>query len=148
MEKTKIIDLLQNSFAGPAWHGPAVMEVLATVTPQSLTKKISDSHSIIELVMHMTAWRDFVAKRLEGNNSFEVSEAENFPNGADWKSAMDALQQSQKKLVEAISSFPEEKFQDKVPTRTYNFYTMLYGIIQHDIYHTGQIVLLKKIADG
>jgi uncharacterized damage-inducible protein DinB len=144
METQKIIGLLQKSFNGPAWHGPAVMEVLATVTPQEAAHKISTSHSVIELVMHMTTWRNFVTKRLQGDNAFEVSQEENFPKGTDWTAALNALEHSQEELINAINKFSEEKLLEIVPTRKYNFYTMLYGIIQHDIYHTGQIVLLKK----
>jgi len=146
VETQKIISLLQNSFDGPAWHGPAVMEVLTTVTPKIATQKISTSHNIIELVMHMTVWRNFVTKRLQGDNMFEVSEEENFPKGTDWPAALKALRHSQAELIKAISQFSEEKLTEIVPTRTYNFYTMLYGITQHDIYHTGQIVLLTKHA--
>jgi uncharacterized damage-inducible protein DinB len=144
METQKIISLLQKSFNGPAWHGPAVMEVLTTITPDKATNKISTSHSIIELVMHMTVWRVFVTKRLLGDNAFEVSEEENFPKETDWPSALNALLQSQEELVKALNSFSEKRLSDIVPTRTYDFNTMLYGIIQHDIYHTGQIVLLTK----
>lgn len=92
----------------------------------------------------MTVWRHFTTKRLQGNNEFEVSELENFPKGTDWASALNALQQSQEELVKAVSLFPEEKLSETVPTRNYDFYTLLHGIIQHDIYHTGQIVMLKK----
>jgi uncharacterized damage-inducible protein DinB len=145
MEKAKIKDILQKSFHGPAWHGPSVMEVLTALTPDTVTQKISNAHTIIELVLHMAAWRDFVAKRLLGNNNFEVSEEANFPKETDWTSAMAALQQSQKDLMSAIDQFPDKKLQDTVPTRKYDFYTMLHGIIQHDIYHTGQIVIIKKL---
>ena len=145
MEKIKIKDSLQKSFHGPAWHGPSVMEVLTDPTPNNVSQKISDSHSIIELVLHMAAWRDFVVKRLQGNDKFEVSDEANFPKGTDWKLALTTLQQSQKDLMSAIDQFPDEKLQEIVPTRNYDFYTMLHGIIQHDIYHTGQIVLLKKV---
>ena len=96
--------------------------------------------------MHMTVWRNFVTKRLQGDNMFEVSEEENFPKGTDWPAALKALRHSQAELIKAISQFPEEKLTEIVPTRTYNFYAMLYGITQHDIYHTGQIVLLTKHA--
>ncbi len=144
MEIQRIINLLQKSFNGPAWHGPAVMEVLETVTLSLATQKISSSHTIIELVMHITTWRNFVAKRLQGNNKFEVSESVNFPQEKDWASALNALQQSQEELIKALNTFSEEKLKEIVPTRTYDFYTMLHGIIQHDIYHIGQIVLLKK----
>jgi uncharacterized damage-inducible protein DinB len=144
LELQRIIGLLQNSFNGPAWHGPAVMEVLTTVTPKTATQNISTSHSIIELVLHMATWRNFVSKRLRGDDKFEVSDEENFPKGKDWTAALKALQLSQDELIKAISQFPEEKLAKIVPTRTYNFYAMLHGIIQHDIYHTGQIVLLMK----
>jgi uncharacterized damage-inducible protein DinB len=144
VENQRIADLLEKSFHGPAWHGPHVMEVLSSITASLATQKVSASHSIIELVMHMTAWRDFVTKRLLGNNDFEVSEAENFPKGTDWAAALNTLQQSQSELLKALNSFPEEKLVKIVPTRTYDFYTLLHGIIQHDIYHLGQIVLLKK----
>jgi len=148
MEKNKIISLLEKSFRGPAWHGPAVTEALETVTASMAIQQASTAHTIIELVLHMAAWRNFVSKRLTGNNDFEVSEMDNFPKGTDWAAAIEALRQSQEELVSAIKSFPEEKWDDIVPTRTYDFYTMLHGIIQHDIYHTGQIILLKKFKEG
>ncbi len=147
MENNKIINLLQQSFHGPAWHGPSVKEVLSTVTASTALQKVSTSHTIIELVLHMTAWRNFVSKRLLGDNDFDVSEMANFPKGTDWTAALDALQQSQEELVRAIRQFPEVKMDVIVPTRDYDFYTMLQGIIQHDIYHTGQIVLLKKFDE-
>src|SRR5260221_8478586 len=144
MELQSIIGLLEKSFHGPAWHGPAVMEALADVTQVTALRKPVTSHGIIELVLHMTAWRNFVTKRLQGNNEFEVSQKENFPEGTDWAKALSGLQQSQEELLRAMKKFPAEKLIDIVPTRKYDFYTMLHGIIQHDIYHTGQIVLLKK----
>src|SRR6478736_9415844 len=122
------------------------MEVLTTVSPKQATQRISTSHSIIELVLHMAAWRVFVSKRLKEDNKFEVSDKENFPKRTDWAAALKALQQSQDELIKAINQFPEEKLTAIVPTRTYDFYTMLHGIVQHDIYHTGQIVLLKKVV--
>lgn len=147
MENNKIINHLQQSFHGPAWHGPSVMEVLATVTSSTALQKVSTSHTIIELVLHMAAWRNFVSKRLLGDNDFDVSEVANFPKGTDWPAALEALQQSQEELTRAIRLFPEEKMDEIVPTRNYDFYTMLHGIIQHDIYHTGQIILLKKFDE-
>jgi uncharacterized damage-inducible protein DinB len=144
MAKENIIELLKKSFHGPAWHGPAVMEALADITPATAAKNISGSHSISELVMHMAAWRDFVSNRLVANNSFEVTEATNFPNGTDWAACLKTLQESQQKLISALNSFPENRMGEIVPTRKYDYFTMLNGIIQHDIYHTGQIVLIKK----
>ena len=144
MEITNIASLLEKSFKGPAWHGPSVQEALEGITPKVMSNKISDSHSIIELVAHMTTWRNFVTKRLSGDATYEVSNEENFPLATDWKKTLDDLKKSQETLLAALKAFPENKLFTTVPTRKYDFYTMLHGIIQHDIYHIGQIVLLKK----
>jgi uncharacterized damage-inducible protein DinB len=147
VEKEKIIGLLKTSFRGPAWHGPAVMEALTDISPAIALKSVSGLHSIIELVMHMTVWRDFVTKRLMGDSSFEVTESTNFPKGSDWFACVRDLEASQEKLLSALSSFGENRMSEIVATRTYDYFTMLNGIIQHDIYHTGQIVLIKKTQD-
>jgi len=144
METNNIAALLEKTFQGPAWHGPSVLEALENITTQMQSHKISDSHSIIELVAHMTSWRNFVTKRLNGDSTYEVSDAENFPAATDWKSTLENLKKSQTILIAAIRAFPENKLFTTVPTRKYDFYTMLHGIVQHDIYHTGQIILLKK----
>lgn len=145
MEIHRIISLIEKTFDGPAkWHGPAVMEALRDVSAATGNKRISGSHSIIELVLHMTTWRNFVLRRLSGDSTYEVTDVDNFPPAIDWHSALAQLKESQVKLLDALKTFPEEKLFNTVPTRKYDFYTLLHGIAQHDIYHTGQIILLKK----
>jgi uncharacterized damage-inducible protein DinB len=144
-EIDNICNLLEKTFNGPAWHGPSVLEALDDVSSKTAFNKIEGSHSVIELVMHMTTWRNFTAKRLSEDNEYEVTDEDNFPNGTDWTDAIASLKQSQVNLIEALKNFPEKKLSDIVPTRKYDFYSMLHGIIQHDIYHTGQIILLKKL---
>jgi len=144
METSRIASVLEKTFQGPAWHGPSVMEALENITPHVASRRISNSHSISELVAHMTTWRNFVTKRLNGDSLYEVSDAENFPLVLDWEQTLRELKESQLNLLAALKAFPESKLFTTVPTRKYDFYTMLHGIAQHDIYHTGQITLLKK----
>lgn len=144
MEINRIASLLEKTFDGPAWHGPSVMETLKDVSQQTSANRISGSHSIGELVLHMTAWRNFAIKRLLGDNLYEVSDAENFPQATNWDKAMKELKESQIKLLAALRAFPEDKLFTTVSSRQYDFYTLLHGIVQHDIYHTGQITLLTK----
>ena len=145
MEINNIIALLEKTFKGPAWHGPSIMETLKDISDKTAFNKISGSHSIVELVLHMTTWRNFTDKRLSGDNEYQVTDEDNFPKATDWGSAMNNLKQSQENLLSALRKFPEDKLFTTVPTRKYDFYTLLHGIIQHDIYHAGQIVLLKKL---
>src|SRR5688572_4099256 len=98
-EIQKLTSLLQRTFEKYAWHGPSVMETLQNITQDIANNRLNNTHSIIELVAHMTAWRDFVISRLEGNNDFKVTDELNFPVVKDWTQVFTALQQSQTKLL-------------------------------------------------
>lgn len=148
MRKTEIqnlIDTLLHTFEKNAWHGPAVLEALEDLSAVQAEQRIGNSHSIIELIVHMTAWRNFVCEKLEGNAAFDIDTDEmNFPNIKNLKTAIQELKASQKRLLKLLEQTPVEKLEEKVPGRPFKFKVMLNGIIHHDLYHTGQIVLLKK----
>ncbi|HOX83219.1 MAG TPA: DinB family protein [Chryseolinea sp.] len=145
-ELTHILTLLKSTFEKNAWYGPSVQEVLKDITPSQSTQRISNTHSIIELVAHMTAWRTFVVKKLEGDVDYKVDDALNFPTPFNWETTLKELHESQAKLIAAIQNFDSSLLHDAVPNSSsgYTFFTLLHGIIHHDIYHTGQIMLIKK----
>lgn len=141
-----IISTLQRTFEKNAWHGPSVNEALQNITPEIALRKLPNTHSIIELVNHMAAWRVYTTKILQGDASYKVTDELNFPVSSDWLKALKDLQESQHNLISAIKSFKEENLQDTLPNteNNYTYYTLLHGIIHHDVYHAGQIMLLKK----
>jgi uncharacterized damage-inducible protein DinB len=143
-EVQKIINTLKHTFEKNAWHGPAVKEVLEGITEKQAFSKMGNSHSIIELVAHMTAWRNYVTEKLKGNDDFELTDEQNFPHVTDWKKVLTNLDQSQANLLNALELTPDERLYEKVPGREFKFYVMLHGIIHHDIYHIGQIQFIKK----
>lgn len=145
-EILKIINTLKHTYEKNAWHGPSVKEALADVYEQQSTNQMGDSHSIIELVAHMTAWRNYVTEKLNGNDSFELTDEQNFPDEKNWSNALTNLEQSQVNLLKVLSETSDEKLHQMVPNRKFKFHVMLHGIIHHDLYHAGQIVLLKKIT--
>ncbi|MFN8342964.1 MAG: DinB family protein [Cyclobacteriaceae bacterium] len=134
---------LQQSFDGEPWYGPSVMAVLKEVTPQQATRTLLQSHSILQLVQHMTRWRRFVVAKMEGAGA-DVTDVENFPAGGRWADAVEELRQSQTELLTALEHFSVVRLSETVPGREYDFAYMLEGIVQHDIYHLGQISLLRK----
>jgi uncharacterized damage-inducible protein DinB len=138
--------LVQRVYSGKAWHGPSVMDVLKDVDEISCQKKLGNSHSIVELVLHMVSWRTFVTKRLLGNTAFELTDDQNFPSETDWETALEKLEKSQSELVQAIETITAEQLQETVANRKYDFFVLLHGIIHHDIYHLGQIQLILKYA--
>lgn len=154
-EIDRILDQLTRAYAGPAWHGPALREVLTGVTAtQAAARPLPDAHTIWELVLHITAWENAVRKAL-GGTPIHVPDSENFPaisdaSDAAWNDALEALESGHLALREAIRQTTEEALDakhvldDTVPGRTYSFYNLLHGVVQHDLYHAGQIALLKK----
>jgi uncharacterized damage-inducible protein DinB len=138
--------LLQRVYSGKAWHGPSVMDVLKDMNDTTARKKVGNSHSIVQLVLHMVSWRTFVTKRLLGDSTFELSDDQNFPPETDWETAMQKLERSQSELLHAIDTITDEKLAETVANRKYDFFVLLHGIIHHDIYHIGQIQLIRKYA--
>ena len=149
-EISRIIDQLQRAVEGSAWHGPAVLEVLQEVTTeQALKKPIAAAHNIWEIVLHITAWHLAVTQRLEGYQ-VELSKEEDWPpvnnNGVknSWNSAVNLLTESYKHLLKKVSSLSDSDLNRTVPGRDHSVYFLLHGIIQHDLYHAGQIAILRK----
>lgn len=145
-ETEKISSLLKRTFEHGAWHGPSVKEALKGVDKNIALKRLNNTHSIIELVAHMTSWRRYVINRLQGNNSYIVSDEMNFPKLDNWDNVLRELEESQDDLLELINEFPVYKLSELVPVseHNYTYYTLLNGIIHHDVYHAGQIMLIRR----
>jgi uncharacterized damage-inducible protein DinB len=144
MTQTQIIlKELQYVFNGPSWHGPSVVETLSVIKEENKNSSHGNSHTIIELVAHMTSWRKFVIERLKGN-AYDVPDDMNFPKATDLNETVAALKSTQEELVKLISTFPDERMGEKVAGKPYSYRTMLHGIVQHDLYHLGQIGLLNR----
>ncbi|MGF1638118.1 MAG: DinB family protein [Cyclobacteriaceae bacterium] len=149
-ETQRIADMLRNTFDGAAWHGPSVMQVLRAINVTVAFRHTEGIHTIAELVYHMTTWRNFTIKRLLGQHAYDVSEVDNFPifdskDEQTWKKVLLSLEDSQELLLQTLEKTPVEKLNEKVGDKPYDFYTLLHGMIQHDIYHLGQIILLSKM---
>ena len=136
---------------GEAWHGPALKTLLKDVTPkQASTSPKSGSHSILQLVQHITYWEEIVLRRFHGEIvNAPLNSPDDWPtnrkvNEAEWKAALARLERSHNELLKAIEGCSDETLGKKVPERDYDNYILLHGIIDHCVYHTGQIALLKK----
>ncbi len=149
-EVDRIARLLEKTFHQQPWYGSSLMEVLKTVEPEIVQQHVGDAHSISELIAHMIAWRTFTTRRLQGDAQFEVDDRTNFPEALGWEESIDQLKKSQDELLQAVKQFPPERLNELVPSNRfrYTYYTLLHGIIQHDVYHLGQIALLKKVIAG
>jgi uncharacterized damage-inducible protein DinB len=145
-----IVDQLKLAFDGEAWHGPALMEILADVDAHTAAARpIPTAHSIWELVLHLTAWEQVIITRIVERKALTLSDEENFGqiehvNEAAWRQAVATLQQTHQELIKVASQLDESQLTDQVPGKDYNLLFMLNGAVQHTAYHGGQIALLKR----
>src|SRR5262245_41990281 len=143
------LDELKRVHDSDAWHGPALGELLADVTPaQAARRPDSGAHSIWELVLHIAAWEDVFRRRLEGIPADEPEEGD-FPqvgetNQQAWEKTRARLDDTHKRLHQAISGLSDSSLEKTVAGKDYPIRFMLRGIIRHHVYHAGQIALLKK----
>jgi len=149
-EIERINDQLKRAFEGKAWHGPSVSEVLAGVTAeQAAARPISDAHSIWEITLHIATWERVGRRRIQESAPIDVSDDEDWPQVEEtseeaWKRTLDEVRSNHESLREAIAALDEARLGDIVPGTIYSVYFLLHGVIQHDLYHAGQIALLKK----
>jgi uncharacterized damage-inducible protein DinB len=150
-EIQRILDQLERACEGNAWHGPSVRELLKGIsTRQAAAKSVPAGHSIWEIVLHMAAWQDVVRRRLASEVIVDLPPQLDWPSVPDtseaaWRQAVENLTQSKQQLREAVSQLDDHQLSDPVPGKDYSVYVLLHGLIQHNLYHAGQIAVLKKI---
>lgn len=148
-EVARIADQMRRAYDGEAWHGPALRELLQGISAsQAAAHPLPGRHSIWELVGHIAAWKRVVVRRLAGETVNELSPAENFPQPPDpteaaWEKMKSSLEDAQRRLLAAVEGLSEERLLGPVPGKDYTAYYLLHGVVQHDLYHGGQIALLR-----
>jgi uncharacterized damage-inducible protein DinB len=148
-EAVRIADQLRRAFYGSAWHGPAVLELVKDIdATTAAAKPLDEVHSIWELLLHVEAWDRAGLIRLTGKKC-QMTGKKNFPpvttvTDAAWRETVAQVKRTHDELVETAAGLPERRLCDQVPGKRYDFYHMLHGIAQHELYHAGQMAILKK----
>ncbi len=157
-ETERIAQQLERSWAGDAWHGPSLKELTDGLTAkQAAAHHIDEAHSIWELVLHCRGWLREVERRLHGTDPAE-------PEGGDWPSVGKVVEErwaaaradlgvAVAGLAHSIRAFDEARLADRVGQQRdaalgtgSTYYVMLHGAVQHNLYHAGQIALLRKFT--
>ena len=149
-EVNRLEEQLRRALEGEAWHGPSVLEALAGLSAaQASSHPIAGAHSIWELVLHLRSDYDLVLRRLTGDGH-PLTAAEDWPacpasTEENWQRTVQELKLANTTLRQAVRSFPAERLDDPlVPEAPYTAYTQFIGVTQHNLYHAGQIALLKR----
>jgi uncharacterized damage-inducible protein DinB len=152
-ESARIADQLRRAFDGSAWHGPALLELLEDIdAAMAAAKPVKDAHSIWELVLHIAVWDEAATVRLSGRKT-QPEGLENFPlvpkpTAANWRRAVRQAVKAHQTLVKTVASLPDSRLWERVPGKKYDFYHNLHGVVQHELYHAGQIAILKRVCES
>ena len=149
LEIDRILDQMDRAFSGDAWHGPSLMSLLQSVSAEDASKHaIHGAHSIWELVNHLSAWNTITSHRLQGEE-VQITTERDWPpvwevSEAAWKRALEVLAESHAHLRAVVSKLKDEELDQKAAGPNYTRYVVIHGVIQHNLYHAGQIAVLKK----
>ncbi len=151
-EIQNIISQLRDVYEGDPWYGKAVTKLFLEVNESGVFQKQHGQHSILELVWHMITWREFTIDRLRHSPQMQLE----YFNKNDWRKldhndvtlwpqGLERLQETQNELLELLAHLDDSILEKQVPQHKYTFRKLLYGTIQHDIYHSGQIAYINKL---
>ena len=146
-EIARIVEQLKQVHEGEAWHGPSVGEALEGVSAAGAAKRpIAKGHNIREIVHHVRVTDALVRAHVTGEAAAEEADWPSVTEAseADWRAAIDTLKAAQRALREAVSRLPEARLHENIPGKGHSYWYELLGVLHHDLYHAGQISLLKK----
>lgn len=141
---------LSDIYDGKPWYGPNLKESLDDIDPDIL-ETVMGRHSIKDLVAHMINWRQFVIEKLAGNEEFEIEinssqdwMPEELIRDISWDNLLELLDITQRNLMKAFDQLDRDMLDELIDGRKYAYQYLLFGVIQHDIYHLGQINIIKR----
>jgi len=148
-EVLRIHELLKQAYEGPAWSGPSVRDTLRGITAvRAAARPLPGAHSIWEITEHIAVWEEAVRRRLSGER-WSPTRARNFPKIRDaspmaWRETLERLDNGHQALRQAVLALRDADLDRSPVEGGASAYRLAQGVVQHDLYHAGQIAILKK----
>ena len=166
----RLLNALRRSYDGEAWHGPALADALAGLSATDAARRpIAGAHAPWELLLHLTAWTREVTRRLHGGAPAlpedgdwpAVPALEGAARERAWTEARAALDAARDALLAAVAALdpahlddgfvapamPGDGPSDAALGTRHTVHGMLVGLAEHNAYHGGQLVLLRRAID-
>ncbi|HKW90018.1 MAG TPA: DinB family protein [Candidatus Acidoferrales bacterium] len=154
----ELIAMLDEAYAGPAWHGPCLRQSLRGVTPRAAARRPGRGrHNIWELAVHATYWKYVAIRRILGETELRFGEpGHNFferpakgagasEQAALWRRDLARLARMHKELRKAVGSLEDSLLDRRARGGRHTNRVLIAGEAMHDVYHAGQIQLLKRL---
>ena len=150
--REQLLATLRRAYDGRSWHGPNLLGSIRGLTPdEAFARPGRNRHSVYDLVLHAAYWKYVARRRLTGEKkgSFPLAGSNFFPEprvkGAPAvRGARAVLEEAHRALVAAVEAMPEEAFAERRGKWTAG--ELVAGVAAHDLYHAGQIQLVKKLG--
>lgn len=143
---------LDQAFGRRGWHGPTLTGAIRGVSAaEALWRAAPGRNTIWELVLHTAFWKHTVRERLTGERTRFPGSPRNFPeqpaepDGARWQADIELLRTAHRELVATVERFSAARLHRKIPGTRYVPVEQIAGIAAHDVYHAGQISLLRRL---
>ena len=148
-----LLQISDQAFDHKGWHGTTLRGALRGLTPkEALWRPGPQRHNIWELTLHAAYWKYAVRRRLAGEavGSFErkPSNWPDIPEPADagaWKRDVAFLESEHRKLRDMVRGLSPAALELRSPRGVWTYAEEIHGIAAHDLYHTGQIQLIKRL---
>jgi hypothetical protein len=151
-----LIEIFDQAFDKPSWHGTNLRGSVRGLTIQQLLWRPGPKrHNIWEIALHAAYWKYAVHRRMTGGEKgLFPRKPSNYPaipkkpNKSSWQEDLELLTEWHKKLRQIILEFPMTRWNECPPESKWTFLQTAYGVASHDLYHAGQIQLLKRLQKG
>ncbi|CAN5352656.1 hypothetical protein BH09BAC6_BH09BAC6_15790 [soil metagenome] len=153
----KLQQELKNVLSGNPWYGPSVYDIIEQVSFEAAFERPPGAaHNIAEIVLHMLAWTEEVMDRMNGLSAQLPSSGDwpetGTPDEQKWQNYVNDLKLVNVNLLGLIAGFEEDQWTEPYkdernsdPGAAVSYEALINGLIQHHIYHAGQIALLTRI---
>lgn len=157
--RDRLVDALQRAHDGSPWHGPSRADVLHDVTAREAAQRPSaHAHNIWEIVLHMRSWTEEVLRRARGAVPADPVRGDwppmpDAPDESAWRATLQSLDAAHEELVAYVRAMDEAARAklvadrpDDAPESGLTRRAMIRSLAEHDVYHTGQLAILKRIV--
>jgi hypothetical protein len=148
-----LLEILDQAFDRKGWHGTTLRGSLRGITPEeALWRPAPNRHNIWELTVHAAYWKYAVRRRLVGDamgsfprkpSNWPLVSAK--PDQKAWKLDIRLLESEHRLLRDTVRMLPPARLEERSPQGVWTNAEEIHGIAAHDLYHTGQIQLIKKL---
>lgn len=150
MSIKEISESLKTVYNGQPWYGSNLLDILNTIGSANPNANLNGSNTLGQVLEHMIQWKRFTIEKIKGNESFHIE----LNSNQDWNKGKVYTQEEFTELIrnfkiacEELIDFindKEDSFLENLAYKKYSYEVLIEGSIQHDIYHAGQLALLKK----